>query len=86
MLNLEGKVAIVTGSGEGIGRHIALAFAQQGASVVVLDIKAEAVRETEHLIGMEVGAERVLALHRDISQSEEIDQTVADCMERFGRL
>lgn len=86
MFSLNGKVAIITGAGEGIGRHIALAFARQGASVVALDIKDEAIRETERQIAAEVGAGRVLALGCDISTLSGVNETIAACIERFGRL
>lgn len=86
MLSLEGRVAIVTGSGEGIGRNIARAFARAGASVTVLDIKAESVQETARLIEDEVGTGRALALHKDIGSAQGVSETVAACMERFGRM
>lgn len=46
MFNLSGKVAVVTGGGSGIGRAISTVFGAQGAHVVVLDVDAEAARET----------------------------------------
>ena len=46
MFNLSGKVAVVTGGGSGIGRAISTLFGAQGAHVVVLDLDAEAARET----------------------------------------
>jgi NAD(P)-dependent dehydrogenase (short-subunit alcohol dehydrogenase family) len=50
-MRLEGKIALVTGGGSGIGRAICLAFAREGASVAVNDIRAEAIEETIRALG-----------------------------------
>jgi NAD(P)-dependent dehydrogenase (short-subunit alcohol dehydrogenase family) len=81
---MQGKVAIVTGSGDGIGRAIALAFVEAGASVVVLDLKAETVAETARLIEDRGG--QVLPLVQDISTREAVAEIVAACVARFGRI
>jgi NAD(P)-dependent dehydrogenase (short-subunit alcohol dehydrogenase family) len=86
MQRLAGKAAIVTGSGVGIGRHLALAFAREGAFVVVADIQEAGVRETARLIGDEFGSERVLPIITDLSAADAPAQVVAACMERYGRL
>jgi len=74
-----GKVAFVTGAGTGIGRATALAFAQQGASVVVSGHHAENIQETARLIEEQGG--RVLAVTCDVCRSEQVraalDQTIA---------
>lgn len=51
MLNLQGKVALITGTGSGLGREAALRFAEQGAIVVGCDINAEAQEKTRELMG-----------------------------------
>ena len=60
----DGKVALVTGAGSGIGRASALAFARQGARVGVCDINSPGGRETVDLIGTDVHWNRNLAVVR----------------------
>lgn len=86
MGRLDGRVAIVTGSGGGIGRHIALAFVREGASVVVNDLHDAGVDETVGLIEAEAGTGRALGLRRDIGQAEAAAEIIAACGERFGQL
>ena len=68
-----GKVAFVTGAASGIGRAAALAFARQGASVVVADVSDEGNQETARLIELEGG--RAVAVRCDVRRAEE-GQTV----------
>src|ERR1700674_5146320 len=81
MGQLEGKVAIVTGAGSGIGRAIALGFAAEGASVVVADVNSD----TAEAVAAEIGAQG-LAVKCDVSQTPEVDAMVEAAVERFGRL
>lgn len=81
---LEGKVAVVTGGGSGIGRASALRFAAEGAEVLVADIVGEAAEAVAHLI-REAGG-RGAARRVDVSSSAEVEAMVADAVERFGRL
>ena len=50
-LGLSGKVALITGSGSGIGQHMAAAFAQEGAKVAVNDISAKGIEDTLRMVG-----------------------------------
>lgn len=84
MINLEGKVAIVTGAAQGIGRAIALLFAQQGARVVVADI----LTEQSAAVAAEIVAAGGIALAcpTDVSQASAIQHAVATAVSTWGRL
>jgi NAD(P)-dependent dehydrogenase (short-subunit alcohol dehydrogenase family) len=79
-----GKVAFVTGAGSGIGRATALAFAREGASVVVADTSEQGNRETAHMIE-ELGG-RVLAVRCDVTHTEDVKAALDRSIETFGRL
>ncbi len=84
-LGLEGKVAIVTGGSKGIGRATALAFLNEGASVLICARGRQSLDETVTAAGHAV-RERIDALAADLMQAAAIKQVVARCIERFGRI
>ena len=78
----EGKTAFITGAASGIGRATAVAFAVEGARVVVTDRVEAALRETGESV-KEIGGE-VLAIACDVSKPEEIEAAVAQAVNTFG--
>jgi NAD(P)-dependent dehydrogenase (short-subunit alcohol dehydrogenase family) len=82
--HFEGKVAFVTGAASGIGRAAALAFAREGASVVVADVSEQGNRETARIIEERGG--RALAVRCDVTRAEDVKAALDRTIEAFGRL
>jgi NAD(P)-dependent dehydrogenase (short-subunit alcohol dehydrogenase family) len=80
-MRLTKKVAVVTGSGAGIGKAIAKEFAREGASVVVADINADAAQETAGLIKAEGGT--AIAVHTDVSDPQSVKELVDEALRNF---
>src|SRR5215212_6910208 len=79
-----GKVAFVTGAGSGIGRATALAFAREGASVVVSDISEQNARDTA--LGIEELGGGALALACGVTRTEDVKAALVQTVETFGHL
>ena len=81
-LGLEGRVAVVTGGGSGIGRAICLGFAAHGARVAVLDRDIDGAQATvEQILG---GKGDALAIACDVSRSDSVAQAAAQSAAAFG--
>jgi NAD(P)-dependent dehydrogenase (short-subunit alcohol dehydrogenase family) len=81
---LEGKVAMITGASQGLGRALALAYAKEGAQIVINSRHEEGIRP----VGEEAestGAE-VLAFAADVSRSADVERLVGVATQRFGRV
>lgn len=83
-MELLGKVALVTGSAQGIGKAIALLLAEKGADVVVSDINLEKAQETANEI--EGKGRRSIALKVDVADPNEVEQMVETIIEKFSRI
>jgi NAD(P)-dependent dehydrogenase (short-subunit alcohol dehydrogenase family) len=81
---LEGKVAVVTGGGSGIGRAIAIRFAQEGAAVLVADVAEPTARATAAEIQKQGG--RALGLKVDVSDPTQVEGMVAVARREFGQV
>ena len=83
-LGLKGKVALVTGSGEGIGRRTILTFAQEGADVVVNDLvpaRVEKVVEEAKAFGV-----RVLGKAADVTHPDQVNEMVKEIILEMGKI
>jgi 3-oxoacyl-[acyl-carrier protein] reductase len=83
-MRLENRTALVTGGGSGIGRAIALRFAEEGARVVVNDVRIEAARETVEAMGSRRSAGR--AIQADVSDSGQVRAMFAEIEGDAGSL
>lgn len=84
MTMVDGKVALVTGAGAGIGRATALKFAQEGAKVVVSDVNAEAGEETATLITKNGG--EAICVSADVSIAKDVENLMTKIIDAYGRL
>ncbi len=82
---LEGKVAVVTGAAQGIGRACALAFAQHGADVALADVQGEACEQAAREIAAETGV-KTLAQRCDVANDEHCEGVIAATADYFGGL
>lgn len=80
-LNLDGKIALVTGAGRGIGARISAKLVEEGCSVYVTDVDAESAKVSAAAIGLAAHAMRI-----DVTNPSDIQLRVEEIVERHGRI
>jgi 3-oxoacyl-[acyl-carrier protein] reductase len=83
MFNLDGKVAIVTGAGQGIGRETALLLAKSGAKISIIDVSDKIF---EVLKDIEASGQEGLAIKCDVANGGEVEEAVRKVLEKFNRI
>jgi 3-oxoacyl-[acyl-carrier protein] reductase len=83
-MRLEGRVALITGAGSGIGRATALLFAREGARVTAVDVNEAAAKATAEAIERAGG--QALAVRADVSRAADNEAAVAAALARWSRL
>ena len=84
MSQLKNKISLVTGSGRGIGRAIAISYAREGAKVVVVDFNKDMGNQTVQLITDTGGGAHFF--HADVSKEGSVKDTVDFVLDKYGRL
>jgi 3-oxoacyl-[acyl-carrier protein] reductase len=84
--DLDGKVAIVTGAGRGLGRAMTLGLLDAGARVAAVELDAPAIEETQDAVEDRGAAERFIGIGADVTHDESGAKILRVTAERFGRL
>ncbi len=83
-MKLAGKVALVTGAAQGIGKAVALLLARNGADIVVSDINLEKAEETAKEV--QTLGRKALAIKVDVAKSDDVDKMVGTILAQFGQV
>lgn len=83
-MKLLNRTAVITGAGSGIGREMSIAFAREGAKIVVADISPDGGNETVRQV-REAGGEAVF-VHADVTNNDHIAHLVSSALDRFGSI
>ncbi len=83
-MSISGKIALVTGAAQGIGREIALALAADGADVAICDVNLEAAQKTA--ADIETTGKKSLAIKANVASSADVAAMLEQVVEKFGRI
>jgi len=83
-MSVSGKIALVTGAAQGIGRNIALALAHDGADVAICDVNLDAAQMTASEI--EAAGRKSLALKANVASSDDVTAMIGNVVEKFGKI
>jgi NAD(P)-dependent dehydrogenase (short-subunit alcohol dehydrogenase family) len=83
-IRLQGKVALITGAGGGIGRESSLLWASEGASIVAVDIDQKAAQHSADAVQAAGG--RAIAVQADVSRAQDCERMIAQAESEYGRL
>jgi len=83
-MQLENKVAVITGAASGIGKEIARTFAQAGATVVIADLNVAAAQEAAKELGS--SGSRTLAVAMDVTSESDVESGTAQVIAAYGRI
>ena len=80
---LDGKVVVITGSGQGIGKHAAKTFAREKAKVVIADVNLDLARKTAAEIG---AVTECTAIHSDVRSEDSVKKMMDEVIHRYGQI
>ena len=84
-MRLDGKAIYVTGAASGIGKCAAMAFAEAGANVAIVDLNLEGAEKVAKEIAEATGS-KTIAIKCDVTNKEDVDAMVAKVVETYGKL
>jgi 3-oxoacyl-[acyl-carrier protein] reductase len=83
-MELKGKVALVTGAAQGIGKAVTLMLARQGADVIVADVNLEKAEETAREV--QALGQQAMAVKLDVTRLQDVEATVETTLQKFGKI
>ncbi len=83
-MRMEGRIAIITGAAQGIGRSIALEFASQGADMLLSDVQGDKVEQTTAMVGEQ--GRKAIPLASDATRANDVEAMVQQALDAFGRV